>query len=59
MPQKPNDPTIKFNPYDLSAIADIRKSHEEVKSTPVVSKQPYEPEHLSSAYDLSKRPDKT
>ncbi len=59
MSQKPNDPTVKFNPYDLSAIADIRKSHEGVKSTPVVPKQPYEPEHFCSAYDLSKRADKT
>ena len=57
MPQEPADPTIKFNPYDLSAIADIRKRHEEVKSHPVVSKQPYEPESFCSAYDLSKRPD--
>ena len=57
MPQNPTDPTIKSNPYDLSAIADIRKRHEEGKSHPVVSKPPYEPERSCSAYDLSKRPD--
>lgn len=56
MPQEPTDPTMKFNPYDLSAIADIRKKHEEVKSHSVVPKQPYEPERFCSAYDLSKRP---
>ncbi len=57
MPQEPTDPLMKFNPYDLSAIADIRNRHEKVQSHPVAQKRPYEPDRHCSAYDLSKRPD--
>ena len=56
MCQECTDPRKKFNPYDLSAIAHARNRHDATKSPPAVSKHPYEPEHFSSAYDLSIRP---
>jgi len=56
MPQKPVDQTKRLNPYDLSAIADLRNRHSKAKFRPIVSKQPYEPERFLSAYDLSRRP---
>lgn len=57
MPKELTDPTFKFNPYDLSAIADVRKKHEQAKGHHIEPKHPYEPESFCSAYDLSNRPD--
>ena len=56
MPQEPFCPKKKFNPYDLTAIAKLRNSHNSSKFDSVSIRKPYESAHSRSAYDLSKRP---